>query len=173
MPTPNCIRCSKSIGLDTATYWNYNGPIRCIACGFKIQMTFSRGELLAAMPLLDEKYLITTAHHIPAQPLGDYQEATTSLSAQAWKSCAVMARRAIQGALLIKGIADAPPRRMIDDAHHKQKLLTEKQYRLATTVTFFGGKGAHPEDTEINGVGEIEASTGLWVTKELLLALFP
>jgi len=136
-------------------------------------MTFSNGKLLATQPWTEKKYFITEAHTIPEQPLGDYEEALACLTSRAWKASAVMARRAIQGALLEKGVQDAPPRKMIDDARNKHAMFTEKQHQLAMTVTFFGGKGAHPEDSEINDVGDIEASNGLWVTKALLLALFP
>jgi hypothetical protein len=161
------------IPLDTVTYFMYQGLIVCPHCKFKNMMTFSNGHLLGAKPLLEEKYLLVEANTIPEQPVGDYLEATECLSVGAYKAAAVMMRRAIQGALLIKGIPDQRPGKMIDDARYKHNLLSEKQHHLATTVTFFGGKGGHPADTEINKVGEIEASNGLWVTKVLLLALFP
>jgi hypothetical protein len=136
-------------------------------------VAFSNGEVLGIKPVIEERLLIRERHTIPAQPLGDYEEAIRCMSVGAWKAAAVMARRAIQGALLARGVGDAPPRKMIDDARNKHGILSEKQHHLATTVTFFGGKGAHPEDTEINQVGDIEATNGVWVSKELLLALFP
>ena len=155
------------------TYWDYNGRLRCPTCDFAHVITFSSGNVLGMKPLIDEKYMIMESHSILDQPLGDYEQAVNCLSVQAWKACAVMARRAIQGALLACGVDDARPQKMIDDARNKHGLLEEKQHRLAATVTFFGGKGAHPGDDEINRVGEIEAANGLWVTKTLLLALFP
>jgi len=173
VPEPRCLRCSLGIPLDTDTYFNYNGVVRCPHCTFQNVIAFSNGKVLGMKPLIEERLFLVEAHTIPAQPLGDYLEAIDCLSVGAWKASAVMARRAIQGALLDKGVADAPPRRMIDDARNKHQLFTEKQHHLATMVTFFGGKGGHPEDSEINDVGEIEARSGLSVTKELLLALFP
>ena len=173
MPEPRCVRCSLGIALDTNTYWNFSGPLRCPHCQFLQVIVFQQGTLLGQKAVIDDKYFIVEPNTIPEQPLGDYNEAINCLGVQAWKACAVMSRRAIQGALLVAGVPDAIPRKMIDDARNKLQLFDEQQHHLATTVTFFGGRGGHPQDEEINQVGEIEASTGLWVTKTLLLALFP
>ena len=172
MPEPRCHKCSLGIPLDTLTYWNYNGPVRCPNCGCDIHMAFSNGTLLAAKPVLDEKLLIVEGHTIPEQPLGDYEEAVWCLTVSAWKAAAVMTRRAVQGALLAKGAPDDSPTRMIEWAAN-HGLLNQRQKNLSVTVTFFGNKGGHPEeDTEVNLVGELEATQALRVTKVLLLALF-
>ncbi len=172
MPNPRCLKCAHEIALDMATYLNYSGPVKCPHCAFAAQMMFSYGSLMAARPLLDEKLPLIEPHAIPNQPLGDYQEATDCLTVGAWKAAAVMARRAVQGALLAKGIGDDLTHKMIDEAYTRQ-LISEKQQRLSHTVRFFGGKGAHPQDSEVNQLDEIEAVQGLRVTKVLLLALFP
>jgi hypothetical protein len=90
----------------------------------------------------------------------------------AFKASAVMSRRSLQGALLAKQVPEDTPMKMIQWAN-SNKILGARELRLATTITFFGGKGAHPGESEINLVGELEATQGLRVTKELLLFLFP
>ena len=62
--------------------------------------------------------------------------------------------------------------KMIHWAQSNGILLGPRDVSLANTVSFFGGKGAHPEEDGINLVGEMEAIQGLRVTKGLLLALF-
>lgn len=179
VPEPRCVECSYGIPLDTKTYFNFHGPVRCPTCLFLNFIAFSNGEVLQQGAVVEPKFFIAEAHSIPSQPLGDYEEAVSCLRATAWKAAAVMARRALQGALLECGVQDARPRQMIDAARQKDGLLNEAQHQLATTVTFFGGEGAHPENAshpaneEINLVGRVEAENGVWVTKTLLLALFP
>lgn len=172
MPLPLCTSCSTVIELDVKTYWNYQGEIRCPHCTDKMSVVFASGELLSSRPQVDPKFTIWDTSTIPEQVLGDYNEALVCLTHQCWKASAVMARRSIQGALLAKGTAEDSPGKMIIEAR-KMNALTDKAANLATTVTFFGNKGGHPQETEINNVGEIEANNGLWVTKELLVALFP
>lgn len=179
MPEPRCLACAIGIPLDTQTYAEYHGPLRCPKCGFTHNISL-RGATVEYMgPLVEHDALLLERHTIPEQPLGDYNEAVRCYAVNAWKASAVMARRAIQGALLARGVDDARPQRMIDDARNKHGILSEREHRLASTVTFFGGKGAHPENAghptneEINEVGQIEARNGLAVSKVLLLALFP
>ena len=109
---------------------------------------------------------------MPNQPVGDYFEAITCLVYKVFKASAVMQRRSLQGAFLAKQVPEDTPMKMVQWAQ-SNGMLGPKELSLATTVLFFGGKGAHPEDTAINEIGELEATQGLRVTKALLVALFP
>jgi hypothetical protein len=44
---------------------------------------------------------------------------------------------------------------------------------MARSVGFFGGKGAHAQFGEAYRVGQTEATHGIRVARELILALFP
>lgn len=115
-----------------------------------MHVVFSQGHLLKSGPVVPREFVVASeGHAIPEQPIGDYEEALSCLVHKDWKASAVMSRRAIQGALLKLGLPDESPSRMIQEAYKKQ-LLTEQQRNLASSVTFFGNKGAHPEDSEIN-----------------------
>lgn len=172
MPIPICHACGDSTLLDPLTYWNYRGSVTCSKCKSAMNIVTSNGQMLESGPLINPEYVTGLHNGIPAQPLGDYHEAITDLVHGAFKSSAVMQRRSLQGALLAREVPDDTPMKMIQWAH-SHKMFGPKELSLATTVTFFGGKGAHPEDTDINNVGELEAGQGLRVTKELLVALFP
>jgi len=122
---------------------------------------------------LDDPRLIQGLHGaIPREVVFDYIEAAMGLRYKLFKSCAVMCRRTVQRALLIKEVPDGRPKEMIQKAEEKG-ILTRKLGKLGETVVFFGNSGAHPQDTEINDVGELEATQGLLVTKEIILHLFP
>jgi len=172
MPTPICHDCAREIRLDTVTYWNYRGSVTCGHCKAKMNIVTSSGSMLESGPLIPADYYTGIHHDMPFQPVGDYFEAITCLVHQAFKASAVMCRRSLQGALLAKNVPEDSPMKMIHWAK-SNGMFGPKELSLATTVTFFGGKGAHPEDTDINNVGELEAVQGLRVTKELLVALFP
>jgi len=76
------------------------------------------------------------------------------------------ARRSLQGALLAKKVPEDTPIKMIQWAL-SNKLLGQKQLSLATTVTFFGGKGTHPQKVILNLVGELEATQDSWLLKTI------
>lgn len=131
----------------------------------------SNGMMLESEPLIDPEFVEGLHSGIPEQPIGDYYEALTCLVYKAFKASAVMQRRSLQGALLAKKVPENTPMRMIQWAQ-SNGMLSPRQLNLANTVTFFAGKGAHPEDVDINNIGELEAIQGLRVTKTLLLQLF-
>jgi len=172
MPYPVCHECAEEIHLDVFTYWDYSGSITCAKCKSRMNVVFSGGALLKSEPVIKREFVDGLHKDIPEQPLGDYLEALTCLVYRAFKASAVMARRSIQGALLIKSVPEDSPSKMIEWATN-HGTLSQKEKNLAATVTFFGNKSAHPQDVEINQVGELEASQGLIVTKALLLKLYP
>lgn len=172
MPNPICHNCAQVISLDVFTYWNYHGSVTCANCKSKMHVVIASGALLESEPLIKPDFIAGLHKGIPQQSYDDYMEALTCLVHQAYKASAVMARRSLQGALLARNVPEETPIKMIQWALSNQ-VLGQKQASLATTVTFFGGKGAHPQDSEINMIGELEATQGLRVTKELLVALYP
>ena len=172
MPYPICHECAHIIELEVSTYWSYHGSVTCPTCKARMNIVTESGKLLESKPFIDRSFVVGIHKAIPAQPLGDYQDAVNCLAYRLWKPSAVMARRSLQGALLLRGVPEETPQKMVQWAVGNG-ILGAKQERLANTVIFFGGKGAHPEETSINEVGELEATQGLRVTKELLLALFP
>lgn len=172
MPMPQCPNCSQNIILNEETYKDYVGSVTCPSCRERMAVEFSQGRLLNSTPLIPSEFIIGDQHTIPDAPLADYQEALTCFIYHAFKASAVMQRRVIQGALLAKGIQEGAPMIMINRAAN-MGIIKAREQHLATTVTYFGGKGAHPEEKDIGTVRYIEANTGLLVTKELLLTLFP
>lgn len=174
MPSPRCHDCGQDIHLDVFTYWNYSGSVTCEHCKNRQHVVLSNGLLLQSAPAIDPQFSLVKHQNIPEQVYADYWEVVVDLINQSYKSCAVMCRRSLQGALLVKGIPDARLSDMIQKAARTQPaVLPTKLERLARTVTFFGNSGAHPQDQEINEVGKLEATQGLLVTKEILTSLFP
>jgi len=173
MPFPICHECAQAIKLDTNTYWNYRGSVTCQTCKARMNIVTVGGEMVSSGPLVPPEYVNGLHKGIPEQPIGDYYEAVTDLIHKAFKSSAVMQRRALQGALLAHKVPENTPMKMVQWAQSNGILLGPRHVNLANTVSFFGGKGAHPEEDGINLVGELEATQGLRVTKDLLLALFP
>ena len=171
MPIPVCHECSKGIALDVLTYWNYRGSVTC-QCKARMNVVITDGQMTSSGPMVPPDYINGLHHDLPQQAIDDYFEAITCLIHRAFKASAVMQRRSLQGALLAKQVPENTPMKMVQWAQ-SNKMLGPKDVNLANTVSFFGGKGAHPEEDNINLVGELEATQGLRVTKDLLLALFP
>lgn len=174
VPNVRCHSCGKDINLDIFTYRNYKGSVTCEHCLNRQNVVISKGDLLESAPTIDPQFVLTKSQTIPEQVYNDYCEAVIDLGNQSYKSCAVMCRRSLQGALLVKGISDAKLSDMIKAATKTTPIvLPDKFEHSAKAVTFFGNSGAHPQEKEINEVGKEEATQGLIVTRKILIYLFP
>ncbi len=172
MPNPVCHGCGTTITLEAFTYWNYNGPVTCHSCKAAMEVVFNDGELLQSKPRIDPELIQDVHEDMPQQPFADYIEAVFDSTNGCYRSAAVMCRRSVQGALLIKSVKDDAPSKMIEEAMSKG-ILPGKMKQRADAVTFFGNKGAHPQDDELKQVDKLDVNLGLLVTQKILVHLFP
>ena len=109
---------------------------------------------------------------IPASILKDFEDASRCADYGIPRAAAVLCRSAVQGALLHKGIPDAPPQTMVNNAR-RTCVLSEMIHRLCLAAVFLGGKGGHPQTHWTDDIGGHEAQEALIVTRRILLELFP
>ncbi len=188
MLCPVCLKYGTTIMLDSATYTDYEGPVTC-RCGAQMRVKIGRFEyqsgtppfvqtafqprLVWIKPLIDAELLEgLTAPPIPQQIYDDYEAALYCFStgvpprAVAW-AC----RYTIQDALLLKGIPEDRPRRMVDIAAAKN-LLSEVAVKQAQAGVWLGGKGSHPQSIEAPQITQDDARQAVLFTKRVLRELF-
>ena len=101
------------------------------------------------------------------------EEALLDLGVNAYKSCVITCRRAVQGVLLDHGVNDHPNMMaMIDEAHAKG-VLQQEQKETGNAVRFFAVTGAHPKDPLLRRVTELQASLAIGATKDILMNVYP
>lgn len=176
VPNVRCLGCGGDIGLDAATYVNFAGDVACEHCQRIQWVRILNGELQSTeKPRVSD--VADALFHLPPEVTGVWEdsfEAEKALHLKLFKSCAVMCRRALQGALLARDIADDKLSKMILAASNQNPpILNQRLKQIATAVTFFGNSGAHPLDEELRKVEELDATLGLQVAKEIILALYP
>ena len=189
MPYPRCPHCGSMQILDNRTYGYYKGSITCSDCKGNYHAEFGDvltaeglfdsgpkvgGQLLSAPRLLGDPELLKdlTIPSIPRPLYNDYVEAVRCLAVDVPRAAAVMCRVTIQEALLLKGIPDDKPEKMVNIARSKQ-ILSEMCHRQCLAAVFMCGKGAHPQSHWTEQVGSNEAKEALLITRRVLLELFP
>ena len=186
MPYPICPHCGTPQVLDARTYGHYKGPVTCGHCqgkyhvalgdDFNAGMLFGRGPggvlLSAPRPLGDPELLkALTAPTIPGPLYRDFAEAARCLEMDVPRATTMLCRHAIQRALLLKGVADDQPEKMVNVAW-QQEILSPMAHRQCSAAVFMGGKGSHPQSDWADQIGADEAKQALLVTKRVLLELF-
>lgn len=191
MPFPVCPHCGTTQTLDLRTYGHYKGPITCFACKGRYEVEFS-GEMIQEFgdrwrrnlgepggvmisppkPIGDASLLDgITSPPVPKAIHRDYLDACTSLASGIPKGAALLARHAIQHALLSKGIPDQKPDEMVNIARAKG-IISEIAIRQCKASVFMGGKAAHPQSDPLDSIGEKDARQSLFATRRVLLELF-
>lgn len=102
----------------------------------------------------------------------DAAEAAAVLAIGAYKSCAVMCGRAINGALIEKSVGDdksflGP---MLEEAHNKN-IISSDLLETSKAVNYFRVTGAHPKF--LRDVTRTQALIMLEVTKDVLKHIYP
>ncbi|MDA0265268.1 MAG: hypothetical protein O2803_14140, partial [Chloroflexi bacterium] len=191
MPYPICPHCGTTQQLDERTYGRYKGPITCYACKGRYTVEFA-GELFRDLLGQNQRSLQGNGGVMisPPQPLGDqtlllglsspplptemyraFADAVTGLATSPPTMVAVLCRYIVQSALLIKGIPDEPPAKMVNLAAQRS-LLSEMALQSCRAAVFMGGKGAHPQQDWVYQVGLDDAKQAVLATKRVLLELF-
>lgn len=163
--------------LDPFGYWDTSGNeivVHCRNCAADNVIEMKGGRFISTRLSPPRELVEGLPGSIPTGPLRDCSEGAECLGIEAFRSACVMARRALQGGLLRLGIAEGSPLKMrAEAAKRAPPLLNYSDTQRAAGVTFFGGKGAHPQEKDINGARPIDARLGLLTAKDLLLTLFP
>lgn len=116
--------------------------------------------------------MIDAPKNLPPEVFSDIVEASKCLNIGASKAAIVMARRALEQALIIKGakkndnLLD-----QIDDIKQK-KLLSDSDAHLAHGIRYLGNYGAHPEDDLLKDVNLDDAKLAFQVVSKILKNLF-
>lgn len=109
---------------------------------------------------------------VPEPILEDLHEAHKCLAVSAFKACAAMCRRALQGAAIEKG---ANPKnkliKQIEEIKGKGE-LHPKLAELATHIRLVGNSGAHPGEDGLDKVAQEEAEQILGFTEQVLDYLY-
>ena len=186
MPVPECPHCANPHKLDARTYGFYKGPVTCRTCKKRFYVEFGDesgpdwngyvqgGQLLAPIRPVGNPELLEPLQGlpIPQSIIKDFEDAGHCLDYGIPRAAAVMCRSAVQGALFEKGIPEAAPQDMVNNAKGN-KALSEMVYRLCMAAVFLGGKGAHPQESWLDKIGDQDAIQALLVTQRVLLELFP
>jgi hypothetical protein len=98
----------------------------------------------------------TYPDNLPTDVATDARDAHRCASIGAWRACAAMARRAIQGACFNKG---APDKKLVEqiDWLEEQRLITPQMKDVAHRIRLSGNAGAHPDVDGLKDVTEIDA----------------
>jgi hypothetical protein len=176
MPYPLCPHCGATIALDDVTHRGYDGNITCFECPSRFHIKVADESwprlLSPPRPLGDPELLKgLTVPIVPKSLYNVYEKATLSLAAGIPEGAAFLCRYVIQQALLLKGIPDEAPDKMVNIAHSK-KLLSETAFRQASAAVFMGGKAGHPQANWLDNIRSDDAKQALLLTRKILLELF-
>lgn len=190
MPLPPCPHCGQLQILDVDTFRYFEGKLTCHACKGRYHVRFGdvRGTdgwglptnmtqggitmLSEPKPLGDPELL--KGLDVPAVPkelYQDFEDAVNGLGNSPARAVAVLCRYAVQRALMLKGVPDEAPEKMVNIARQKV-LISEKAMRQAMAAVFLGGKGAHPQSHWTEQVEENDAKQAVLVTRTFLIELF-
>lgn len=171
----HCMKCHKSVLLGVFDYADdYEGPVVCPECGPVTWVRLERNFVKEIRWMFDSSLLEDlVTPRIPNTLLTTFRGAVDNELTNPGLS-AVACRFIIQDALLGKGIADAPPEKMVNIAHSMNPpLISESTFKSCSAAVFLGGKGAHPQESWVDKVGKHEAREALILTRRVLLELFP
>ena len=128
--------------LEVAGRFGFKGILSCLGCG---------RERSIAMEILERSYLSEVAclvgeqskeltSNVPKDIKEDIQEAERAHLAQCYRACVTMCRRALEFALIEKGIKEGVRLTdMLNEALKPERnLLTQDTYNLAITIKGYG-----------------------------------
>ena len=95
-------------------------------------------------------------NNLPVDVAADAVEAHRSFGVAAWRACAAMARRSLQGMCLDRATPDL---RLLDqiDWLEEQRLITPQMKDVAHLIGLGANAGAHPDEDGLSDVGQTEA----------------
>jgi hypothetical protein len=148
----NCPECDKrgeqnKVSLMCDGDFSIKGIMQCLRCQHERPIIMAKDCLQALSIALPGEQSSKLHSSVPLDIQEDVREAERANYAQCYKSCVTMCRRALQLALLDKGIKDGPLSKMLDDAvQHKDKLLDQNTFNLATSIKGYGDIGTHRKE---------------------------
>lgn len=110
---------------------------------------------------------------LPEKVLLDILEASKCMDIEVSKAAVVMARRALQNALLIRGADKTLPLHKQIGALKDSGVISNDVASLAHGVRYLGNFGAHPDDDLLNDVNFEDAKLAYQVVLKILTQLFP
>lgn len=132
-------------------------------CGQAVLVQGFLGDVIYPFPLPS-----STDEHVPKNLSEDLDEAKMCFSVQCFRACAVMARRCIQQACLMKGCKNSTLVRQIEElkqAGHMTKDIEE----WVTVVRWVGNDAAHPSGQVVS---RADAEDCLKLAEQFLHVLF-
>jgi hypothetical protein len=189
MPYPKCPKCGVGWTIDENTYYDGEYPIACYHCEtqFIVRLQTLGGSdrqgltgyglqqrVVWIKPLVDkdllEGLLIPV---IPKEIFNDFEAALYCFGAGVPpRAVAVMCRYTIQHALILKGIPEDKPEKMLNVAREKQK-LSQVAIDQAHAAVFMGDKGGHPQKHWTLEITSDDAKQAVLMTKRVLMELWP
>ncbi len=171
MPQIDCPGCDRSrayIDVQCNGSAELKGIINCLECGHEFPIILQNGvikKLDTALPGIQSDKLNSS---VPSDLKEDIQEAERAHYGQCFKACVAMCRRALQLALIEKGIGDTRLTPMLKEALTK-KLLNDDTYTLSTTIKGYGDIGVHRKDK----LDSEEVKMVIYSAVRMLNELFP
>jgi hypothetical protein len=110
---------------------------------------------------------------MPEKVLLDILEASKCMDIEVSKAAVVMSRRALQGALLIKGADKTQPLYKQIDGLKDSGVISNDVASLAHGIRYLGNFGAHPDDDLLSDVSFDDAKLAYQVILKILKQLFP
>lgn len=190
MPFPICPKCGYHWSLDSDTYFEGEYVVACLYCKtqFRIKIlaptlnsdrgavaTRLRPQMVAWIkPIVDTELLEgLVAPRIPKEIFNDF-EATLYCFGEGVppRAVTVMCRYTIQHALILKGIPEDRPEKMLNVARER-KMLSQLAQDQAHASVFMGDKGGHPQPHWTLEIMPEDAKQAVLFTKRVLLELWP
>jgi len=115
----------------------------CNSCHRPV-LVHNQGDIIYPAPLPSP-----TPESVPEDIRSDLDEAKRCATVSAWRACAVMARRAMQSAAILKG---AKKGKLVDqvDELWENGVITKDLKEWADTVRWVGNDAAHPDSPPVS-----------------------
>jgi len=143
------------------------GIVKCLVDDHEWPITIRDDVIVSTTQSLPISESAKLSSDVPGGIVQDVQEAERAHFAYCYKASVVMCRRAMQLALVDKGIADGPLGKMLDQAR-KRNLLTDRTDALVTGIQDYGGGAAHSKEE----ISAEEARMMIFTTVRVLNELF-
>lgn len=176
---PNCDRAATFAEPEhrvTARFRYYPtaqmGIATCPACGAPVMFGFSPHNARDLIGYVPQTSAREPDERIPEAIRADLFDARKCLSVEAYKACAAMCRRALQGSCIDQG---ATPGNVLAKQIEEVVAANKVHGSLrdwADAIRLFGNSGAHPGDHGLETVTEEEARDVLDFTEQFLDLLY-
>jgi hypothetical protein len=151
-PNKNCNLISE-ITWTVLTYKSqgkplvFKGIIKCSECGYERPFVLYGESISLLGSELPGQQSSKLSANVPNDIRDDLKEAEDAYFNQCYKASAAMCRRAVQLALIDKGIQDKGLKTMIEEAKNNQPpILDNDTYNFAISIKGFGDIAIHRKD---------------------------